>query len=254
MVAYRLVDCLDDGTIGGAAPIVAEDLIGVQSRLRGDPLDLAICGGDASHVCSMALRVHGVCVLVGEVVASDHLTIGKPPAPQVRMRIVDACVDDSDRCAGAIQPRSCARRPGPERLVDAHGRICVVVEQLLRVRFEHAGHAPCTRDRLQVAARDGEGEAVEGNREAPLQRVRDVLPVEARKQRVLLIQNGALAHLRSLCLQPSVAARTGHLDDERGSFHAENDVAWRGRRAHASQEFRVDAGGSCPALSCLCWQ
>jgi hypothetical protein len=77
------------------------------------------------------------------------------------MRIVDACVDDPDRCSGAVQPRSGARRPVPERLVDTHSCICVVVEQLLPLRLEHPGHVPRSGDRLQVAACDRDGEAVE---------------------------------------------------------------------------------------------
>ena len=242
MILHRLLEGGDDPGVVRTCAVVREHLVRIESGLGRHPLDLAVRGGDPRNVCPMPVVVHGVTVVVGEVIPSHHLRVGEPGSAQVRMGVVDTGVDDADGRPGAVQLLSRGRRSAPQSGVDAHGRVGDVIQEMRRLRLVHERNRPCSRHRRDVASGDGQCQAIQHNGHALVHGVRDPSGSERSKESLLLAGNSTGRRLCLLCLQPPRRSRIVDPFHERLSIQAHDDLLGSRHRRHTVKKGRIHGG------------
>src|SRR5690606_38181092 len=110
---------------------------------------------DARHVRAVHVVVHGVGVVVGEVVAVDDAVARPEPAAQVGERVVDAGVDDRDGAArapdgGAVRVGALPHLRGPRG-----GDVRLAAEDPHGGRLRHPGDAGGGAQLVEVGRVDG---------------------------------------------------------------------------------------------------
>ena len=226
VVLHGTVKCRNDVPISSSSSLVTENLVGIELRLWRDTLHLTVRGGNACNVCTVALNVHGVAVLVGEVVSSHHLCIGKFRSAKVRMHVVDTCVDDANGRTGSVKflpPRRCAV---PQRLIHSHGGICIIVQDLHLLGFVDKRDMVRPRNRCEVIPRNVQCETIEGHAQSLLDRIPDTLCRQRQQKYILLLRDLCFRCVRGHGVQPPFRSCILDSTDQRKTLHADDDVLW----------------------------
>ncbi len=99
-VDHALFDAAHDPG-GIAVAFGMQHLIAHQAGVRSHSLQLSVGRHDAGHMGAVPVVVHGVAIVVHEVIAAQHLEPRAHAPAQVGVQVVDACVQDGHHHAAS---------------------------------------------------------------------------------------------------------------------------------------------------------